>query len=331
MYAIQMQDITKTFHGAYANKNVSLQVEQGEIHSLLGENGAGKTTLMKILFGLYKADKGTIYINEKKVSIRSPHDAIGYGLSMVHQHFVLVNNLTITENIILGHEPRRGLFLDRSAAHRKVEALINQYHFSLDPESRIESLSVGEKQKVEILKALYNESSILLLDEPTAVLTPQEVQELFVMLKQLREDGKTIIIITHKLKETLAIADRVTILRRGENIATLPAKQATEGKLAELMVGRPISFEVDRKTFEEENPVKLSLKGITLKRKTRQLLTDVNLECRAGEILGIAGVEGNGQTELIEVVTGISGNFTGQLCCDSTPIQAITPGRCWIT
>ena len=201
MYAIEMQGITKTFHGSYANKEVSLKVEQGEIHSLLGENGAGKTTLMKILFGLYKADKGRILINGSPAAIRSPHDAIDYGISMVHQHFVLVGNLTITENIILGHEPRKGILLDRGKARQKVDALIRRYHFDLNPESRIENLSVGEKQRVEILKALYNESSIILLDEPTAVLTPQEVQELFAMLRQLKKDGRTIIIITHKLKE----------------------------------------------------------------------------------------------------------------------------------
>ena len=300
MYAIEMQGITKTFHGSYANKEVSLKVEQGEIHSLLGENGAGKTTLMKILFGLYKADKGRILINGSPAAIRSPHDAIDYGISMVHQHFVLVGNLTITENIILGHEPRKGILLDRGKARQKVDALIRRYHFDLNPESRIENLSVGEKQRVEILKALYNESSIILLDEPTAVLTPQEVQELFAMLRQLKKDGRTIIIITHKLKETLAIADNITILRRGENIASLPAAQATEDKLAELMVGRPISFDVQRVPYDGSGPVKLGLKNICLKKKGRSVLTDISLECRAGEILGIAGVEGNGQTELIE-------------------------------
>ena len=327
MYAIEMQGITKTFHGSYANKEVSLKVEQGEIHSLLGENGAGKTTLMKILFGLYKADKGRILINGSPAAIRSPHDAIDYGISMVHQHFVLVGNLTITENIILGHEPRKGILLDRGKARQKVDALIRRYHFDLNPESRIENLSVGEKQRVEILKALYNESSIILLDEPTAVLTPQEVQELFAMLRQLKKDGRTIIIITHKLKETLAIADNITILRRGENIASLPAAQATEDKLAELMVGRPISFDVQRVPYDGSGPVKLGLKNICLKKKGRSVLTDISLECRAGEILGIAGVEGNGQTELIEVVTGIENHFTGQVCCGSQPVSAISPRR----
>lgn len=327
MYAIEMQGITKTFHGSYANKEVSLKVEQGEIHSLLGENGAGKTTLMKILFGLYKADEGRILINGSPAAIRSPHDAIDYGISMVHQHFVLVGNLTITENIILGHEPRKGILLDRGKARQKVEALIRRYHFDLNPESRIENLSVGEKQRVEILKALYNESSIILLDEPTAVLTPQEVQELFAMLRQLKKDGRTIIIITHKLKETLAIADNVTILRRGENIASLPAAQATENKLAELMVGRPISFDVQRSPYNGSGPVKLGLKNICLKKKGRPVLTGISLECRAGEILGIAGVEGNGQTELIEVVTGIENHFTGQVCCGSQPVSAISPRR----
>ena len=208
-----------------------------------------------------------------------------------------------------------------------MDALIRRYHFDLNPESRIENLSVGEKQRVEILKALYNESSIILLDEPTAVLTPQEVQELFAMLRQLKKDGRTIIIITHKLKETLAIADNITILRRGENIASLPATQATEDKLAELMVGRPISFDVQRVPYDGSGPVKLGLKNICLKKKGRSVLTDISLECRAGEILGIAGVEGNGQTELIEVVTGIENHFTGQVCCGSQPVSAISPRR----
>ena len=323
MYAIEMQGITKTFHGSYANKEVSLKVEQGEIHSLLGENGAGKTTLMKILFGLYKADKGRILINGSPAAIRSPHDAIDYGISMVHQHFVLVGNLTITENIILGHEPRKGILLDRGKARQKVEALIRRYHFGLNPESRIENLSVGEKQRVEILKALYNESSIILLDEPTAVLTPQEVQELFAMLRQLKKDGRTIIIITHKLKETLAIADNVTILRRGENIASLPAAQATEDKLAELMVGRPISFDVQRSPYDGSGPVKLGLKNICLKKKGRPVLTGISLECRAGEILGIAGVEGNGQKELAEVITGIQKTGEGEILLDGQNLAGI--------
>lgn len=327
MYAIEMQHITKTFHGAYANRDVSLKVEQGEIHSLLGENGAGKTTLMNILFGLYKADKGRILINGSPAAIRSPHDAIACGISMVHQHFVLVGNLTITENIILGHEPRKGLFLDRGAAHRRVRDLISQYHFNLDPESRIENLSVGEKQRVEILKALYNESSIILLDEPTAVLTPQEVRELFAMLKQLKGDGRTIVIITHKLKETLAIADNITILRRGENIAAIPVSQATESGLAQLMVGRPISFDVQRTPYDGKGPVKLTLDHISLMKKSRAVLSDICLKCRSGEILGIAGVEGNGQTELIEVVTGIARNFTGALICGSQPVHNISPRK----
>ncbi len=327
MYAIEMQDITKTFHGVYANKSVSLRVKKGEIHSLLGENGAGKTTLMKILFGIYKADGGRISINEKEVSIRSPHDAIDLGLSMVHQHFVLVDKLTITENIILGHEPKKGMFLDRKGAVKQVADLIDRYHFKLDPNSRIESLSVGEKQRVEILKALYNESSIILLDEPTAVLTPQEVEELFTMLRQLKEEGKTIVIITHKLKETLAIADHITILRRGETTATLPVEEATQESLAELMVGRPISFEVEKKTYEENTPVKLRLKDVSLVKEGREVLSRIDLECHSGEILGIAGVEGNGQTELIEVITGIESRFTGQLFCNLREIDHITPKK----
>ena len=325
MNAIQMEHITKTFHGAYANKDVSFCVEKGEIHSLLGENGAGKTTLMKILFGLYKPDSGEIRINDQPAAITSPHDAIGCGLSMVHQHFVQVGNLTVTENIIIGSEPKKGLFLDRKGAQAKVKELIDRYHFQLDPLEKVEELSVGEKQKVEILKALYNNADILLLDEPTAVLTPVEVEELFVMLRNLKAEGKTIVIITHKLKETLAIADRVTILRKGELVGTKGIDEVNESSLAEMMVGRPISFEVHRLPWKPDAPIRLELKDITLGESGHELLKNISLQVHSGEILGIAGVEGNGQTELIEVITGIRRHYKGSLCCDGKELSGSNP------
>lgn len=327
MNAIEMKHISKSFHGAYANKDISFSVRQGEIHSLLGENGAGKTTLMKILFGLYRPDEGEIRINDKPAKIHSPHDAIACGLSMVHQHFVQVENLTVTENIIVGHEPKKGLFLDRKGAEEKVKNLIDRYHFQLDPKETIENLSVGERQRVEILKALYNDASILLLDEPTAVLTPPEVAELFEMLRNLKKENKTIVIITHKLKETLEIADRVTILRKGETICTREVSDTDENQLAELMVGRPVSFEVERTPWKEDASVRLEVSHISLSEHKRTILDDISLQVRSGEILGIAGVEGNGQTELIEVITGIRHQKSGSVSCEGEVVSDATPKK----
>ena len=313
MNAIEMKHISKSFHGAYANKDISFSVRQGEIHSLLGENGAGKTTLMKILFGLYRPDEGEIRINDKPAKIHSPHDAIACGLSMVHQHFVQVENLTVTENIIVGHEPKKGLFLDRKGAEEKVKNLIDRYHFQLDPKETIENLSVGERQRVEILKALYNDASILLLDEPTAVLTPPEVAELFEMLRNLKKENK--------------IADRVTILRKGETICTREVSDTDENQLAELMVGRPVSFEVERTPWKEDASVRLEVSHISLSEHKRTILDDISLQVRSGEILGIAGVEGNGQTELIEVITGIRHQKSGSVSCEGEVISDATPKK----
>ena len=238
MNAVEMLGITKRFNGVPANDNVDFYVEKGEIHSLLGENGAGKTTLMNILFGMYRADSGIININGNEVRITSPRTAIENGISMVHQHFMLVDSLTVTENIVLGQEPKKGPFFDLEGAFRQIGELADRYHFKVDPRARIRDLSVGVRQRVEILKALYHQAEILILDEPTAVLTPQEVDDLFTVLKGLKADGKTVIIITHKLKETIAVADSVTILRKGRKITRLPINEVDEQKLADLMVGR---------------------------------------------------------------------------------------------
>lgn len=320
MYAIEMLDITKRFHGTLANDKVSLRVKQGEIHSLLGENGAGKTTLMNILFGLYKADSGTIRINEKNVKIDSPMEAINQGIAMVHQHFMLVDSLTVAENIVLGHEPRKGILFDREKAFEEITAIAEKYHFQIDAREKVENLSVGIKQRVEILKALYHQSSVLILDEPTAVLTPQEVEDLFRVLRGLKADGKTIIIITHKLKETMAIADAITVLRKGKTITTLPIDELNEEKLAELMVGRLVSFTVDKKPLREQRLERMKLSNIVVTKGERKTLNNVSLSIRGGEILGIAGVEGNGQTELIEVITGICRNYKGTVTVDGKDV-----------
>ncbi len=311
MYAVEMRGVTKRFHGTLANDYVNFFVKKGEIHSLLGENGAGKTTLMNILFGLYKADGGSIRIHEKETRIDSPLAAISQGIAMVHQHFMLVDTLSVAENIVLGHEPRKGVFFDREKAFEKITEIAEKYHFQIDAREKVGNLSVGVKQRVEILKALYHESSVLILDEPTAVLTPQEADDLFRVLRGLKADGRTIIIITHKLKETMAIADTITVLRKGRTIATLPAREVSEEKLAELMVGRLVSFSVDKKPLRDNRPVKMKLSHVTLQKGSKKALQDVSLTVRGGEILGIAGVEGNGQTELIEVLTGLCSRYKG--------------------
>ena len=321
MYAVEMLDITKRFHGTPANDQVNFRVKQGEVHSLLGENGAGKTTLMNILFGLYKADSGTIRIFEKDVKIDSPLEAISQGIAMVHQHFMLVDSLTVAENIVLGHEPKKGIVFDREKAFEEVSAIADKYHFQIDAREKVGNLSVGIKQRVEILKALYHQSSVLILDEPTAVLTPQEVDDLFRVLRELKEDGKTIIIITHKLKETMSIADTITVLRKGKTITTLPIEEVNEEKLAELMVGRLVAFKIDKKPLKAERPEKMRLSQISLKKSGKKPLHDIDLTIRGGEILGLAGVEGNGQTELIEVLTGISHHYKGTVTVNGEDVS----------
>ncbi|MBP0985906.1 MAG: ABC transporter ATP-binding protein [Oscillospiraceae bacterium] len=320
MNAVEMLGITKRFNGMPANDNVDFSVEKGEIHSLLGENGAGKTTLMNILFGMYRADSGIIKINGEEVSISSPRVAIENGISMVHQHFMLVDSLTVTENIVLGQEPKKGPFFDLEDAFRQIGELADRYHFKVDPRAKIRELSVGVRQRVEILKALYHKADILILDEPTAVLTPQEVDDLFTVLRGLKEDGKTVIIITHKLKETMAVADSVTILRKGKKVTRLPIEEVDEQKLADLMVGRFVDLNIKKKDLRADRPVRISLEDIVLEKNGKNVLDHVSLEIRSGEILGIAGVEGNGQTELIEVITGIERRYSGRITEDGRDI-----------
>ncbi|MFC5469500.1 ABC transporter ATP-binding protein [Cohnella suwonensis] len=304
---VEMRNITKRFPGIVANDNVTFTLGKGEIHALLGENGAGKSTLMNILFGLYQPEEGEIFVNGQKVDIDGPNKAIKLGIGMVHQHFKLVHPFTVTENIILGSEPKKwmGLAIDRKLAYEKVGQLSKQYGLNIDPYAKIDDISVGMQQRVEILKTLYRGADILIFDEPTAVLTPQEIAELLVIMRNLVQQGKSIILITHKLKEIIAIADKVTIVRRGKVIDSLPVAGTNPNMLAEKMVGREVSLKFDKKDAVIGDPVlevdRLVMKG----RGGLHALNETSFVLRRGEILGIAGVEGNGQSELIEALTGL--------------------------
>jgi simple sugar transport system ATP-binding protein len=295
---IVLEHITKRFPGVIANDDVSLELRAGEVHALIGENGAGKSTLMRVLYGMYPADGGRILVRGEEVRIGSPRVAIALGIGMVHQHFVLVDPFTVTENIILGDEG--GRILDMDAAHQRVADLAATYGFQVRPSAVVGDLSVGEEQRVEILKALYRGVDVLILDEPTAVLTPAETKELFENLRRLREAGKTIVFISHKLDEVLDIADRITVLRRGRVVGEALPKETTKAKLAEMMVGRPVLFRLEKPSVQIGEPV-LQLVGLLGPGN----LNGISLEVRAGEIVGIAGVEGNGQRELAETIMGL--------------------------
>ncbi|MBC8569689.1 ABC transporter ATP-binding protein [Oscillospiraceae bacterium NSJ-54] len=324
-----MRDISKYYGNVAANSHVNFSVQKGEIHSLLGENGAGKTTLMKILYGMTQPDSGTISVGGKKVRIRNPKDAINLGIGMVHQHFMLAAPLTVAENIVLGYEPKKGMFFDFEGAVKEIEALSEQYGLKIDPRAKIQDIPVGQKQRVEIIKALYRKSDLIILDEPTAVLTALEVQELFGVLKGLKEAGKTIIIITHKLKEIMQVSDRVTILRSGEFVCTKNTADTNPNELAELMVGRKVhameeSFGGD---VDESAPVFLEVKDAVYKEHKVKKLNGLSLKVRSGEILGICGVEGNGQTQLIETVTGIIKLRHGKVLVRGEEVKDPTPLR----
>ncbi|WP_125153429.1 ABC transporter ATP-binding protein [Clostridium rectalis] len=311
---VEMKGITKIFPGTVANDSVDFDLEKGEIHVLLGENGAGKTTLMNVLYGLYQPEAGEIYINNNKVDIKSPKDAIKLGIGMVHQHFMLVNNFTVAENMILGQETKKGAFnIDIKKAEKDTKELADKYGFKIDPKSVIEDITVGQQQKVEILKALYRGAEVLILDEPTAVLTPQEIEELGIILKNLIKEGKSIILITHKLKEVMSMSNRVTIIRRGKYIDTIKTEDTNIDKLAEMMVGRKVNLVVNKSSakkgdviFKIENLRALDHRGLPA-------LRGLNLDLRSGEILGIAGVDGNGQTELIESIVGLRKVIDGKI------------------
>ncbi|GGV32152.1 sugar ABC transporter ATP-binding protein [Actinomadura cremea] len=304
--AVRLASITKRFPGVVANRDVDLTIERGEVHALCGENGAGKSTLMKIIYGMQRPDEGTIEIDGEQVSLRGPGDAIARGIGMVHQHFKLADNLTVLENVVLGAEPKRFGRIDFAAARAKITQMSKTYGLRVDPDVLVERLGVGERQRVEILKVLYRGARVLILDEPTAVLVPQEVDELFANLRELRAEGLTVLFISHKLDEVLSVADTISVIRRGTTVATrLDPQEVTSRRLAELMVGSELPTPELRDSTATDR-VQLDVGGLTvLTPEGRPLVDDVSLRIRRGEIVGLAGVEGNGQTELIEAIMGI--------------------------
>src|ERR671930_615171 len=304
--ALELRGITKRFPGVLANDHVDFDLRRREVHALLGENGAGKSTLMNILYGLYHPDEGEILIRGKRVALSSPKDAIAQGIGMVHQHFMLIPVMTVAENIVLASEPTQaGVLLDYSAARNRVRHLSQTFNFAIDPDARVDRITVGQQQRVEILKALYRGAEILILDEPTAVLTPQEARELFGIIRSLTEQGKSIIFISHKLNEVLEIADRITVLRQGKRVDTVPREGATPEGLARLMVGREVVLRVEKKPAQPGDPLLVIEDLIVFDDRGLPCVRGLSFEIRAGEIVGLAGVDGNGQTELIEVLTGL--------------------------
>jgi simple sugar transport system ATP-binding protein len=325
IYAVEMRNVSKRFGEVLANDRISLAVAARSIHAIIGENGAGKSTAMNILYGFYTADEGEVLIDGLPRAISSPRDAIELGLGMVHQHFMLVEPLTVTENIILGAEPVAGAAIDYRKARARVAELSEQYGLRINPAARIADLSVGQQQRVEILKTLYRGARILILDEPTAVLTPQEVAEMFAILRGLRDQGKTIIIITHKLAEVLALSDSITVMRDGHVVGNLATREATAESLARMMVGREVLLRVEKNDARPGPPV-LAVERLVLKSAEGSAVLDgVSLEVRSGEILGIAGVEGNGQTELIEVLAGLREPTSGTISLDGEAINHLGP------
>ena len=317
---IEMRNIVKKFGDFVANDNINLTVHKSEIHAILGENGAGKSTLMNQLYGLLKPTSGQILVNGKPIEMNNPRDAIAAGIGMVHQHFMLIQPFTVTENIVLGTEPTKGLALDMVTARKNVEELSQRYGLSIDPDARIEDISVSMQQRVEILKALYRGADILILDEPTSSLTPQEIEELIEIMRSLTKDGKSIIIITHKLKEIKAAADFCTIIRQGKYIDTVDVEKVSENELASMMVGRNVTFTVD-KPEQKPGEVVLDVKDLHCNDyRGVEIVKGLNLQVRRGEIVGIAGIDGNGQTELVEVITGLRKGTSGQILVNGTDV-----------
>ena len=301
---LELRNITKTFGSVVANDDVSIKIAKGTIHAIVGENGAGKSTIMRIAYGFYNADSGEILVDGKTVSIRNPHDAIALGIGMVHQHFMLVDTMTVAENIVLGAETGSVASLDLEKANREIRILSDELRLGVDPHSRIEDLSVGQQQRVELLKALYRNAELLILDEPTAVLSPQEVEELFGILRRMKEQGKTIIIITHKLDEVLAISDEVTVMRDGKSVGNVKTSETSAKDLARMIVGRDVLLRVE-KTDAETGETVLDVSGLRVSGKHGLAVDGVSFSVRSGEIVGIAGIEGNGQTELVEALSGL--------------------------
>jgi len=325
---LELRGISKSFPGVRANDKIDLMVEKGEIHALLGENGAGKTTLMNILYGLYKPDAGQVFIQGQEVSIHGPSDAIAHGIGMVHQHFMLIPVMTATENVMLGIEPtRNGIFLDKAKVAKRIHQISEQYDLAVDPQAYIGDLPVGSQQRVEIIKVLYREADILILDEPTAVLTPQEVEGLFKVLRSLIANGKSVIFITHKLKEVMAVADHITVLRGGRVVGTVTPAEATPEKLAAMMVGREVNLVVKKKPAEPKEVV-LDVKDLCVQDEHKNMTVDgVSFNVHAGEVLGVAGVQGNGQTELVYALTGLLPLASGEISIVDKPVHHTSPRK----
>ncbi|MCS6774026.1 MAG: ABC transporter ATP-binding protein [Thermoflexales bacterium] len=322
---LHMRNITKRFPGVVANDHICFDLNKGEIHALLGENGAGKTTLMNIFYGLYQPDEGEIWLNGRRVTIHSPRDAIALGIGMVHQHFTLVPTLSVTENVILGAETGQLGILDTRSPRARVAAIAQEYGLEVDPDALVRTLPVGVQQRVEIIKALYRNAQVLILDEPTAVLTPLEVERLFATLRALVQRGVSIIFISHKLKEVMAIADRITVLRQGRVVGSTTPAEADEAKLASMMVGRPVMLQVE-KAPAQPGEVVLSVHNLKVMSDRRAVAVDgVSFEVRAGEIIGIAGVEGNGQSELVEAITGLRPPVHGEVLLCGRPLPHALP------
>ena len=323
-YVVEMLNITKVFPGIVANDNITLQLRRGEIHALLGENGAGKSTLMSVLFGLYQPEQGEIHMDGKKVEIRDPNDANALHIGMVHQHFKLVECFTVLDNIILGVETTKGGFLQKDEARKKVLALSEKYGLAVDPDALIEDITVGMQQRTEILKMLYRDNEILIFDEPTAVLTPQEIHELMGIMKNLAAEGKSILFITHKLAEIMEVADRCSVLRKGKYIGTVDIKDATPESLSAMMVGRDVNFVVEKKPSQPGDVV-LDIKGMTVasKRHKNNAVNGVSMQVRRGEIVCIAGIDGNGQTEFVYGLSGLEPLKEGAISINGTDISTM--------
>ncbi|MGG5357320.1 MULTISPECIES: ABC transporter ATP-binding protein [unclassified Enterococcus] len=326
-FVIEMKNITKQFGTFKANDNINLQVKPGEIHALLGENGAGKSTLMNMLSGLLEPTSGEILLRGEKVEITSPTKANQLGIGMVHQHFMLVDAFTVTENIILGSEPSKAGVIDRKKAREEIQKVSEQYGLSVNPDAYIRDISVGMEQRVEILKTLYRGAEVLIFDEPTAVLTPQEIEELIIIMKELVKEGKSIILITHKLDEIKAVADRCTVIRRGQGIGTVDVKDVTSQQLADMMVGRSVSFKTDKKEARPQEAV-LSIENLVVnENRGIPAVKNLSLEIRAGEVLGIAGIDGNGQSELVQALTGLRKAESGKIRLNGNDITNHKPRK----
>ncbi|MCM3738989.1 ABC transporter ATP-binding protein [Oceanobacillus luteolus] len=325
-YVIEMLNIRKEFPGIVANDNITVQLKKGEIHALLGENGAGKSTLMNVLFGLYQPEQGEIRVNGKPVKITNPNIANDLGIGMVHQHFMLVEPFTVTQNIILGSEPKTKFgTINLKKAEKEIQELSDRYGLKVDPTAKIRDISVGMQQRVEILKTLYRGAEVLIFDEPTAVLTPQEITELIEIMQSLVKEGKSIILITHKLKEIMEACDRCTVIRKGKGIGTVDVKETTVNELASLMVGRDVNFQVSKTPAEPKHEV-LEVKDLYVKDSRKvDVVKGLDLKVRAGEIVGVAGIDGNGQTELIEAITGLTKSYRGNILLNKKDITNKTP------